>query len=104
MPTFTPPANATEDPPVDEDATPIQRALFRHYRGRPVGRNVYLYSDGTVSEVDPDGLHTFARQEEGSPYAQGKSKTAAFFQGGTGPYTITAAQATLLTNAGYTVT
>lgn len=83
---------------MDEDATPLQRALFRHYRARPAGRNVYIYSNNTVSELDPDGETTFTTRHEGTPYV------TAFFQGGAGPYTITSAQATLLTNAGYTVT
>jgi hypothetical protein len=97
MPLFTPPAHATEVPPVDVDSRGPARALFRHYRARPAGRNVYIYSDDTVSEVDPDGSATFCRRDEGSPYV------TAFFQGGAGPYTVTAAQETLLEAAGFTV-
>ena len=74
--------------------------LFRHYRSRPEGRNVFIYSDGTVSEVDPNGVTTQWNQTDGDQL--GVYVTACFY-GGAGPYAVTAAQATLLTNAGYSV-
>lgn len=74
--------------------------LFRHYRSRPEGRNVYIYSDGSVSEVDPNGVTTQWQATDGDQ--TGIYITACFY-GGHGAYPVTATQATLLTAAGYTV-
>lgn len=72
--------------------------LFRHYRARPEGRNVYILSDGTVTELDPDQETMFWDRADGSPYV------VVALYGGHDSYEVTSAQATLLTNAGYTVT
>lgn len=104
MASFTPPANATENPPILPESRGPAAALFRHYRGRPVGRNVFIYSDSTVSEVDPDGVSTFWQEVEGTPFITGHSAVSGVFYGGHDNQYVTAAQATLLTNAGYTVT
>ncbi len=100
---FTPP---TQDavpptlPPGDPDQSLTGYKLFRHYRSRPEGRNVFIYSDDSVSEVDPNGVTTQWNKTDGD--GTGIYIVACFY-GGAGPYAVTSAQATLLTNAGYTV-
>lgn len=107
MPTFTPPG-LNDIPPTLPSGSIGQSHqafhLFKHYRNRPEGRNVYIYSDDSVSENDPDGNSTLWSED----YRMGDTdpdavEISACFYGGHGPYTITTAQATLLTNAGYTV-
>lgn len=98
MSTFTPPANATEVPGLELTTRGPARRLMRWYGGGPRGRNVYYLSDGTVTETDPDSVNVFWLAEDGSPYVEmtwwGSTAT---------PYTLTSAQATALTAAGYTV-
>ena len=101
MSTFTPPAQSTVPPILpsnDPDQTPEGFRLFRHYRSRPEGINVYLLSDDTITEDDPDQERVFWAEAEGTPYV----KRA--FYGGHDDYDLTDAEATLLTDAGYTVT
>ena len=75
--------------------------------------NVYLYKVGSttatslaaqslprVSETDPISLYDSA----GAVTTNGWDDLEIVFWGGTGPYTVTAAQATVLTAAGYTIT
>lgn len=99
MATFTPPVNDTEVPGYDIDAEPPAKALMSYYGGGPRGRNVYYLSDGTVTEVDPDGTNTFWTRGDGTPYV-----VQAWWGSTADPYTVTADQATALTDAGYTVT
>lgn len=98
MSTFTPPS-ANEVPPVlpDRDPTqsPLGRALFRHYRARPAGRNIYMLSDGTITETDPDMQTVFWRAEQGSPYV------SKLWFGGHAGEEVTAAQEAALTSAGF---
>lgn len=96
---------ATFTPPTEEYAQTHPQArwsvnrLMRYYGTMPRGRNVYYLSDGTVTENDPDSRSVFWTREAGSPYVHtvwwGAPET---------PYTVTSAQATALTDAGYTVT
>ena len=104
MSTFTPPAQSTVPPvllPGDPAQTPQGFALFRYFRSRPEGINVYYLSDGTVTENDPDGTTVFwAASDVGrttQPYV------AQAWYGGHDAYALTSAQATALTAAGYTV-
>lgn len=111
MATFTPPANATEVPPVLPVGDPEQSALgfrlFRFYRARPAGRNVYMYKAGSVSatafgrvtETDPTSTYN----SSGVATSNGWDDIEIVFYGGHGAVTVTSAQATALTNAGYTV-
>ena len=99
MPTFTPPTSDTVPPvlgPEDPEYAPLANRLFRHYRARPAGRNVYLLSDNTVTETDPNGRTVFWQQADGSPYV------SRAFYGGHDSYIISAAEKTILDAAGYT--
>lgn len=99
MSTFTPPANSTEVPGVAADTRGMARRLFRHHGGNPRGRNVYYLSDGTVTETDPDSRSVFWTRAEGTPYVE-----VTWWGSTADAYTVTAAQASALTTAGYTVT
>jgi hypothetical protein len=65
-------------------ATPAAKALFRHYRPVVTGRNVFILTDGTVTETQPWPYETVAR----------------VLMGGLAE-PVTDAEATLLTAAGY---
>jgi hypothetical protein len=99
--TFTPPARSTAVPPIlpydGPDQSPAGRLLFRHYRGRPEGINVFLLSNGTITEEDPDSENTFWERGDGQPYVM----TA--WYGGHDDYNVTDYEAALLQAAGYTV-
>lgn len=100
MPSFTPPTT-NEDPPYLEDSTPLQKHLYRHLATRPAGRNVYLWSNNTVSELDPDGSVRFwSVNDEGRGSNIYVSKV---WWGGHVTQTVSAAEQTLLEAAGYTV-
>lgn len=103
MSTFTPPGRTAVPPtlPYDgADQTPLGRRLFRHYRSRPEGINVYMLSDGSITEEDPDG--------EAVVWSRGDKAGAVYvtqaWYGGHDDYNLTDAQATALTDAGYTIT
>lgn len=98
MSTFTPSAYA-EVPPFAVDTDGPARRLFRHFSAGQRGRNVYYLSDGTVTEVDPDS-ETVYWEDPGD----GSTYVAQMWWGSTASaYTVTSAQATALTDAGYTV-
>lgn len=61
--------------------------------------NVYILTDGTVTEDFPPSTY----DTDGTLLLRGDERVAHAFVGGGGPVTVTAAEATLLTNAGYTV-
>lgn len=90
MPTFTPPISDLTDPvlddPVELEKNPLGYALFRHFKSRAQGRNVFEMNDGSITE-DPDTLENVATT----------------WYGGHGPYTVTEAQKTALEAAGYEV-
>lgn len=103
---FAPPANADENPPtLPDDSYSLSYRLFRHYRSRPVGRNVYIMSDNTVTETDPDGYSSLWKESDrmGDTLA-GCPHVSHVFWGGHDAEAVTGAEATLLTNAGYVVT
>lgn len=81
MPTFQGP---TQTGAAYTGVTPPGRALFRHYGSVTEGRNVYILTNGTVTEADPTDWSTVAH---------------ALWGGHIEP--ITAAEAALLTAAGY---
>lgn len=89
MATFTAPADDVL-PAFGPDSTPLQKALMRHSNGGVRGRNVWLMTDGTVTENEPDG------------YTYTDDDVAVAFLGGHVATTITSAQRTLLEDAGYT--
>lgn len=97
MSSFTPPTD--EYPQTVRGYHPLNK-LMRHYRVGTRGRNVYYLSDGSVTETDPDSITVFwTNQGNGSTYV-----SQAWYGCVAAPYTVTSAQATALTNAGYTVT
>lgn len=90
MASFTPPADIVV-PAYTEDSTPLQKRLMRHSNGGVRGRNVWIMTDGTVTETAPDG------------YTYTDADVAHVFLGGHVAETVTAAERTLLEAAGYTV-
>lgn len=106
MATFAAPANATEgSPTLPDDMRSLSYRLFRHYRPRPVGINVYILSNNTVTEVDPDGMSIIWRESDRtSDTIIGCPTVSHVFWGGHVAETVTSAEAALLTAAGYTVT
>lgn len=110
MSTFTPPS-VNDLPPVLPDGDPEQTResvrLFRFFRARPSGVNVYLYKLGSLSEAahgrvtedDPITLYDTA----GQPTTNGWEDLEVVFYGGHGPTTLISDWETVLTDAGYTV-
>ncbi len=111
MATFTPPT-VNDTPPVlpvgDPDQEPGAYRLFRHFRARPSGINVYQYRVGSgmqlavgiISEVDPYSTYN----ADGSLASNGWDDLETVWWGGHDDVPITAAQSALLVAAGYTVT
>lgn len=88
MASFTPP---TIPGPLLNRGEPAarRRRLWEFYSQPPIGVNVYLYSDGTVTNTDPVTEEQWADVRA--------------FYGGHGPYSISTAEAAALVGAGYTV-
>lgn len=87
MPTWTGPTQSGAAwvlPPGSPGQTPAAFALFRHYGTVVEGRNVFIMSDGTVTESDPSDWSLVAH---------------ALWGGHVEP--ITDAEAALLTAAGF---
>lgn len=102
MATFTPPARESGVPPT-LPRHPGNK-LFRHYRARPEGRSVFIYSDNVVSEDEPDGTNRVWAIGDRNGDALNATYVLRHFAGGHDDYSLTDAEATLLTDAGYTVT
>lgn len=83
MPTFQP-FVAFDVPRLPADYDGPAKWIMRHYSPLPRGRNVYLLTDGTVTETQPWDQATIAKT-----YFGGHIET------------ITAAEAAVLTAAGY---
>ena len=96
MSTFTPPSD--EYGQTVSGKHPLNR-LMSYYGTMPRGRNVYYWSDGSVSESDPDSISTFWTAAQGSPYV-----VQVWWGSTDAPYEVTAAQAAALVSAGYSVT
>jgi hypothetical protein len=100
MPTFIPPINPTEVPALEADTRGPMRRLLRYHGGNPRGRNVYILSDNTVTETDPDSVTVFwTDQGDGSVYVK-----RVFFGAVQDAYNVSEAEKQLLEAAGYTVT
>lgn len=99
MATFTPPTNDTEVAGVPRGAWGAARRLAQLATGGPRGRNVFYLSDGSVTEADPDSRVVFwSNPGDGSTYV-----VQTWWGSTDQPYTVTSAQASALTTAGYTV-
>lgn len=98
MASFTPPVHEGEVPAFHAGTRGPALRLMRHHGGNPRGRNVYYLSDGTVTETDPDSRAVFWTRSEGSPYV-----VQTWWGSTASAYEVTAAQASALTTAGYTV-
>lgn len=97
--TFTQPRAATTPPvQVRGEDDPITNRLFRHYPPSLQAVNVYILTDGTVTEEFPASTYN----ADGSLALKGEERIARAFTG-TGPHTITDAEAAILTGAGYEV-
>ena len=89
MPTFTPPTDnllgmtLPLDPGASQEVRLAHR-LFRHFAASPRGRNVFKLNSGTYTETQPGDMSTVAITYLGAHI-----------------YTITSAEATALTTAGY---
>lgn len=111
MPYFFTPSSVNEVPPVLPVGDPEQSAeahrLFRFFRSRPAGVNVYLYKTGTLSatahgrvtETDPVTLY----DSSGNPTSNGWQDLELVFWGGCAAVEVTASQKSALESAGYTV-
>lgn len=97
MATFTPPVIA-EVPALAHDTRGSALRLMRNFDATNRGLNVYLLSDGTVTETDPDSETVFWNPQDGTPYV-----ARAFWGAPAGPYDLSAAEEAALTNAGYEV-
>lgn len=106
MATFTPPVQSAGVPPTLPEGDPAQHPLgyrlFRYYSARPGGdsNNVYLHTDGTVTNVDPFTTYL----SDGSVDVDAWSDIEHVWWAGHAPETVTAAQQAALEAAGYTVT
>lgn len=66
MPTFRPPTDdwMTLAPPLKPDALIEERqahVLFRHFDNEPRGRNVFLLTNGTYTENEPNDTTTISK-------------------------------------------
>lgn len=105
MATFAAPANPTEGSPTLDNDGSLSYRLFRHYSPRPVGINVYILSDGTVTEHDPDGMSILWRESDRTADTiVGCPHVTHVFWGGHAAEAVTVTEAAQLTEAGYTVT
>lgn len=127
MSTFTPPTDDVVPPIYIGDDTgrdlpshyaDVPRAMHRlmlHYAQRPRGRNVFLMMDGAITEdqppnwnpVDPtgpfwSGWNPLTHQLDSSTLPTSQQVRKVFWGGTANP--VTAAEAALLTAAGYTIT
>ena len=96
MATFTPPANASEVPGLAADTRGPARRLFRLAGGQPRARNFYIV-DGALTEVDPTATYN----ADGSLNQTGTERITRWFQSGTGPFTVTAAEHAIISTAGF---
>jgi hypothetical protein len=104
--TFTCPSRL-ELPPYLPGSNGMQKRLYRHYRARPAGINVFVYREGTVSEnvfgriteIPPASTYDAA----GVLSSDGWEDIEIVYWGGHGPVNVTADQAAVLEGAGYFV-
>lgn len=96
MPTFTPPATSNEVPGLAADTRGPARRLFAWSGGQPRARNFYIV-DGALTEIDPTATYT----ADGSVNQTGTERITRWFQSGTGPFSVTDAEATIITAAGF---
>jgi hypothetical protein len=106
MPEFIPPVTMTVPPvlPINSpEQSALQYKLFRHYRNRPEGVNVYILSDWSVTESDPDGTRVVWAPDDRNGEAINAIWVVYAFYGGHGPYFVTDEIAALLVAAGYSL-
>lgn len=104
--TFVTPA-VNDVPPTLPNDWDLGDRLFRFFRARPSGVNVYLYKAGSLSavahgrvdETDPIALY----DTNGVVTTNGWEDLETVFWGGCQPVEVTDEQATVLTAAGYTI-
>lgn len=106
MSTFTPPARSGVPPVLPpwsgrEAQTITSYKLFRHYRSRPEGINVFELSDGTITEDDPDGTAVVWSPGDRTGDSIDALYVVTAWYGGHDDYVLTDAQETALTDAGY---
>lgn len=103
MASFQAPSNAQGVPPILPTSRGGERKLFRFYRPRPEGINVFIYSDDEVSENEPDGSTRVWSISDRTPDSLNAPYVTHVFWGGHDADPITDEEAALLTGAGYEV-
>ena len=78
------------------DATGLQRRWAKLASGNPRARNYWIV-DGVFTEDDPQATYN----SDGSLALDGLQRVTRFFQSGGGPFTVTSAEATMITTAGF---
>lgn len=96
MATFTPPVQNLV-PTVAADADPLANRLRSHYGPNPRGVNVFLYADGTVTQITP------SRTSNEPGVVEPVAPEFTYYGGHSYP-NLTAFEVTSLTAAGYTLT
>lgn len=100
MATFTPPADNLV-PPIAVDSRdvtdPLAQKLFRYYKSRPRGRNVFILTNNTVTEDLPASSYN----ADGTLNTEAWSQVSRVFYGGHIGYQISASEQSILTAAGY---
>lgn len=98
MPTFIPPVNVGEVPNATTADPPWVQVAMGHFWRVDRGRNVYIIDGTTVTEDDPVAVY----DAQGNLVADSLQRTTRFFSGAA-VHQVNAAEAALLTAAGYTV-
>lgn len=127
MSTFTPPTDLVVSqtyigsgetgmdlPSHYRDVPPAMHRLMSRYRQGARGRNVFLMADGSVTETQPSnwdpsnpsgpvtqGWNPFTHSQDSDTLPTSQQVRKVFWGGCANP--VTSAEATILTNAGYTV-
>lgn len=128
MSTFTPPTDAIvptvyvgsgetgmDLPSHYRDVPPAMHRLMGRFRQGNRGRNVFLMADGSITETQPpqwdpsnptgpvtQGWNPFTHSQDTSSLLSSQQVVKVFWGGCANP--VSSAEATALTNAGYTVT
>lgn len=99
MATFQPPITQTI-PNYEVDTPPLVKRCMVHFRRHNQAENVWIVDNTTVQTFAPTATYA----TDGSVLVWPEDRITRFFQGGAVYTDVSAAHATLLTNAGYTVT
>lgn len=99
MPSFTPPVEPNEVPNFGPGDPAWAVNCLQHFSTGDRYRNVYILDGTIVTEDDPVAVYA----QDGTLLRDSLQRTTRFFRGGS-TYQVNAAEAALLTAAGYEVT